>query len=61
MGTATVHTLTTEQIRAERKRHEDTLGMPLEVAEQLAAADALDADQYQVLRRIRDLTWLLEE
>lgn len=61
MGTATVHTLTAEQIRAELEVLEATLGMPLEIAEQLAAADALDADQYQALRRMRDLTWLLEE
>ena len=60
MGTATVHTLTAEQIRSEREALEAALGMPVEVAEQLAAADALEADQYQALRRIRDLTWLLE-
>jgi hypothetical protein len=32
--------------------------MAVDLAEHLAAADALDADLYQVLRRIRDLRWL---
>jgi hypothetical protein len=35
--------------------------MSVDVAEELAAADALNADLYQVLRRIRELRWLQSE
>jgi len=53
--------LTPQQLDAELQRLEERLGMTVDLAEDLAAADALDADLYQVLRRIRDLRWLLGE
>lgn len=58
MGSATTQSMTTVQVDQELARLEDKLGMPVELAEQLAAADSLEADSYQVLRRIRDLRWL---
>lgn len=58
MGTATTESMTSQQLKDELQRLEGLLGMPVDVAEHLAAADALDADLYQVLRRIRDLRWL---
>lgn len=61
MGSATTESLTPQQLDAELRRLEEQLGMPLDLAEDLAAADALDADLYQVLRRIRDLRWLQSE
>lgn len=50
--------MTPKQLDDELRRLETELGMPVDLAEHLAAADALDADLYQVLRRIRDLRWL---
>ncbi|MGL4175731.1 MAG: hypothetical protein ACRCSN_06595 [Dermatophilaceae bacterium] len=50
--------MTPQQLSDELERLEEQLGMPVDLAENLAAADALDADLYQVLRRIRDLRWL---
>lgn len=61
MGSATLVSLTPQQLDAELQRLEERLGMTVDLAEDLAAADALDADLYQVLRRIRDLRWLLGE
>lgn len=61
MGSATTESMTYEQLDAELRRLEADLGMRVELAESLAAADALDADLYQVLRRIRDLRWLQSE
>lgn len=58
MGTATTESMTSQQLKDELQRLEALLGMRVDVAEHLAAADALDADLYQVLRRIRDLRWL---
>lgn len=58
MGTAMTETLTPAQLETELLRLEDELGMSVELAEHLAAADALDAELYQLLRRIRDLRWL---
>ncbi|WP_284302380.1 hypothetical protein [Mobilicoccus caccae] len=50
--------MTSEQLEEELRRLEAELGMPVDLAEDIAAADALDADRYQILRRIRDLRWL---
>jgi hypothetical protein len=50
--------MTPVQLEDELRRLEAELGIPVDLAEHLAAADALDADLYQVLRRIRDLRWL---
>ncbi len=61
MGSATTESMTPEQLDDELLRLEGHLGMRLDLAEDLAAADALDADLYQVLRRIRDLRWLQSE
>jgi len=61
MGSATIESMTPEQLRDELLRLEGLLGMRVDLAEDLAAADALDADLYQVLRRIRDLRWLQSE
>ncbi len=58
MGSATTQSMTPKQLDDELRRLETELGMPVDLAEHLAAADALDADLYQVLRRIRDLRWL---
>lgn len=58
MGTATTESMTPQQLEDELQRLEGRLGMSVDIAEHLAAADALDADLYQVLRRIRDLRWL---
>jgi hypothetical protein len=61
MGSATIESMTPEQLRDELLRLEGLLGMRVDLAEDLAAADALDADLYQALRRIRDLRWLQSE
>lgn len=58
MGSATTESMTPEQLEGEVRRLEGELGMTVDLAEHLAAADALDADLYQTLRRIRDLRWL---
>lgn len=58
MGSATTESMTPQELEAELQRLHRQLGIPEELAEDLAAADALDADLYQVLRRIRDLRWL---
>ncbi|GMA38298.1 hypothetical protein GCM10025883_03430 [Mobilicoccus caccae] len=58
MGSATTESMTSEQLEEELRRLEAELGMPVDLAEDIAAADALDADRYQILRRIRDLRWL---
>lgn len=50
--------MTPSELTDELRRLEAELGMTVDLAEHLAAADALDADLYQVLRRIRDLRWL---
>lgn len=61
MGSATTESMTPQELEAELQRLHRQLGIPEEVAEDLAAADALDADLYQMLRRIRDLRWLQSE
>lgn len=61
MGSATTESMTTQELAAELRRLEEQLGMSVEIAEHLAAADALDAHLYQVLRRVRDLRWLQSE
>lgn len=61
MGSATTESMTQQQLGEELRRLEDQMGMSVELAEDLAAADALDARLYQVLRRIRDLRWLQSE
>lgn len=61
MGSATTESMTPQELEAELLRLHRQLGIPEELAEDLAAADALDADLYQVLRRIRDLRWLQSE
>ncbi|MBK6885368.1 MAG: hypothetical protein IPH03_02205 [Tetrasphaera sp.] len=53
--------MTPQELEDELQRLHRQLGIPEELAEDLAAADALDADLYQVLRRIRDLRWLQSE
>jgi len=53
--------MTAPELDAELRRLEGQLGMSVDIAEHLAAADALDADLYQVLRRVRDLRWLQSE
>ncbi len=58
MGSATTESMTPAQLDDALRRLEAQLGMPVDLAEHLAAADALDANLYQVLRRIRDLRWL---
>ncbi|GAB4076302.1 hypothetical protein GCM10028781_10660 [Nostocoides australiense] len=58
MGSSTTESMTPSELTDELRRLETELGMTVELAENLAAADALDADLYQVLRRIRDLRWL---
>lgn len=57
-GSVTTESMTPEQVDDELRRLAAQLGMPVARAEHLAEADALDADLYQVLRRIRDLRWL---
>jgi len=61
MGSATTESMTPQQLEAELRQLEERLGMPVEFAEDLASADVLDADLYEVLRRIRDLRWLQDE
>lgn len=61
MGSATTETLTAEQIAAELRELKTRLGMTVDMAEVVAAADAMDADRYQALRRIRELEWLQNE
>lgn len=61
MGSATTEYMTSEQLDDAIRTLEGQLGMPVDLAENLAAADALDADLYQILRRIRDLRWLQSE
>lgn len=58
MGSSTTESMTPSELTDELRRLEAELGMTVDLAEHLAAADALDADLYQVLRRIRDLRWL---
>ncbi len=58
MGSVTTESLTPSELTEELGRLEAELGLSVDLAEHLAAADALDADLYQVLRRIRDLRWL---
>ena len=50
--------LTAAQLEEKLRGLEAQLGMTVVHAENLASVDALDADLYQVLRRIRDLRWL---
>jgi hypothetical protein len=61
MGSATTESMTQQQLDEELRRLEQQLGMSVPLAEDLAAADALEAGLYQVLRRIRDLRWLRNE
>ena len=61
MGSATTESMTTQELAVELRRLEEQLGMSVEIAEHLAAADALDAHLYQVLSRVRDLRWLQSE
>lgn len=61
MGSATIESLTRQEIGDELLRLEHELTMSVELAEELAAADALNPVLYQRLRRIRDLRWLLDE
>ncbi|MBW3084122.1 hypothetical protein KEM60_00305 [Austwickia sp. TVS 96-490-7B] len=58
MGSSTTEYMTPSELAEELLRLEAKLGMTVDLAEHLAAANALDADLYQVLRRIRDLKWL---
>ena len=58
MGSSTTESMTPSELTDELRRLEVELGMNVDLAEHLAAADVLDADLYQVLRRIRDLRWL---
>ena len=60
MGSATVQELRIEEAEAERKRIMESFGMSRPHVERLADADALTADEYQLLRRLRALDWLLE-
>jgi predicted XRE-type DNA-binding protein len=60
MGSATVQELRIEEAEAERKRIMESFGMSRPQVERLADADALTADEYQLLRRLRALDWLLE-
>jgi len=53
--------MTKSELEAALHSLELELGMSVDVAEELAAADALNADLYQVLRRIRELRWLQSE
>ena len=59
MGSATVQELRIEEAEAERKRIVESFGLPRVQIERLADADALTADEYQSLRRLRALEWLL--
>lgn len=61
MGSVTTETMTLAELQNKLQVLEERLGMPVELAEDLASADALDPDLYQVLRRIRDLRWLQGE
>lgn len=61
MGSTTTESMTAQQLDDEMEKLRCQLGMPVELAENLASADALDADLYQLLRRIRDLSWLRSE
>ena len=61
MGSATTEVRTKSELEAALHSLELELGMSVDVAEELAAADALNADLYQVLRRIRELRWLQSE
>ncbi|HMT33507.1 MAG TPA: hypothetical protein PKC73_05805 [Dermatophilaceae bacterium] len=61
MGFATTEVMTKSELEAALHSLELELGMSVDVAEELAAADALNADLYQVLRRIRELRWLQSE
>lgn len=61
MGSATTESMSPKQLDDELRRLESQLGISVDLAEDLAAADALDADLYQILRRIRDLRWLRSE
>ena len=58
MGSATTEAMSAGELKDELRRLETELGMTVDLAEHLASADALAADLYQVLRRIRDLRWL---
>jgi|JI6StandDraft_1071083.scaffolds.fasta_scaffold198627_2 hypothetical protein len=44
MGSATTESMTAPELDAELRRLEGQLGMSVDIAEHLAAADALDAD-----------------
>lgn len=59
MGNATVEELDVDAARAELTQIEANVGLDREVLEQLEEAGALNADQYQALRRLRALEWLL--
>lgn len=62
MGTATVQELGEGQARDEYEQLVNHFGgAPLAHIERLAAADALTADEYRMLRRIRTLAWLLAQ
>ena len=61
MGSATTEVMTKSELEVALHSLELELGMSVDVAEELAAADALNADLYQVLRRIRELRWLQSE
>lgn len=56
--TITFTTLTREDIDRELCALEQTLNVPLEQARLLEEAGALNADQYEVMRRIHELEWL---
>lgn len=58
MESVRIESLTSGQLAEQLAALEVALGMPVEIAEDLAAAGALDPDRYQVLRRVRDLRWL---
>lgn len=56
--TITFTTLTPEDIDRELRELEQSLKVPLEQARLLEEAGVLDADQYDVMRRIHELEWL---
>ena len=49
MGSSTTESMTPSELTNELRRLETELGITVELAEHLAAADALEADLYQVL------------
>ncbi|MCB4208784.1 hypothetical protein [Arthrobacter sp. UM1] len=61
MGTTIVYEFTAAEALREVEALKGELAMPMEAAEQLAAAGALEPEQYSLYRRIHDLAWLLKQ